>query len=162
MLSKLKKSNSEKGFTIIEVMIVLAIAGLILLIVFLAVPALQRSSRNTQRKTDVGRIGAAATTVVSNLNGQAVTTGAGGNFTGGATGTVTVEAGSLGFYQGANINTASVSTTNATSDQQVVVVYGFKCGTNAIDANVASARSISVLYSTEVAGTTPSRHCVDQ
>src|SRR5436309_381027 len=68
MLNKLKKSNNE-GFTIIEVMIVLAIAGLILLIVFLAVPALQRNSRNTQRKTDVGRIGSGATTVVSNNNG---------------------------------------------------------------------------------------------
>ena len=40
MLNKLKKSDKD-GFTIIEVMIVLAIAGLILLIVFLAVPALQ-------------------------------------------------------------------------------------------------------------------------
>ena len=48
MLSKLKKSN--QGFTIIEVMIVLAIAGLILLIVFLAVPALQRNGRNTTKK----------------------------------------------------------------------------------------------------------------
>lgn len=160
MLNKLKKNN--EGFTIIEVMIVLAIAGLILLIVFLAVPALQRSSRNTQRKTDVGRIGAAATTVVSNLNGQPVTTGAGGNFTGGASGTITVEAGSLGFYSGANISTASVSTNNNTDDSHVVVVYGFKCATDAINATTASPRSISVLYSTEVAGATPSRHCVDQ
>src|SRR5665213_459777 len=72
MLKKLQKrkiESSNKGFTIIEVMIVLAIAGLILLIVFLAVPALQRSSRNTQRKTDVGRVGSAATTIVSNNNG---------------------------------------------------------------------------------------------
>jgi prepilin-type N-terminal cleavage/methylation domain-containing protein len=37
-----KLSKKEKGFTIIEVMIVLAIAGLIMLVVFLAVPALQR------------------------------------------------------------------------------------------------------------------------
>jgi prepilin-type N-terminal cleavage/methylation domain-containing protein len=66
MLAKLKKRN--QGFTIIEVMIVLAIAGLILLIVFLAVPALQRSSRNTQRKQDVGRITSAATTVLSDNN----------------------------------------------------------------------------------------------
>lgn len=34
--------NSPRGFTIVEVMIVLAIAGLIMLIVFLAIPALQR------------------------------------------------------------------------------------------------------------------------
>lgn len=69
MLSKLKKSDN-KGFTIIEVMIVLAIAGLILLIVFLAVPALQRQSRNTQRKTDASSIAAALATYISNNNGK--------------------------------------------------------------------------------------------
>jgi prepilin-type N-terminal cleavage/methylation domain-containing protein len=50
MINKLRK---QTGFTIIEVLIVLAIAGLILLIVFLAVPALQRNSRNTSRRNDV-------------------------------------------------------------------------------------------------------------
>lgn len=40
----------SRGFTIIEVLIVLAIAGLILLIVFFAVPSLQRTNRNYQRK----------------------------------------------------------------------------------------------------------------
>ncbi|HSW79441.1 MAG TPA: type II secretion system protein [Candidatus Saccharimonadales bacterium] len=45
-----------RGFTIIEVLIVLAIAGLIMIIVFLAVPSLQRSSRNTQRKHDASLI----------------------------------------------------------------------------------------------------------
>jgi type II secretory pathway pseudopilin PulG len=42
------------GFTIIEVVLVLAIAGLIFLMVFLALPALQRSQRDTARKNDVG------------------------------------------------------------------------------------------------------------
>ncbi|MDB5168686.1 MAG: hypothetical protein JWO41_42 [Candidatus Saccharibacteria bacterium] len=68
MLSKLKKSNNE-GFTIIEVMIVLAIAGLILLIVFLAVPALQRNGRNTQRKNDAGLVATALANAISNNNG---------------------------------------------------------------------------------------------
>jgi prepilin-type N-terminal cleavage/methylation domain-containing protein len=45
--------NRSRGFTIIEVMIVLAIAGTILLIVFLAIPALQRSERNHNRKEAV-------------------------------------------------------------------------------------------------------------
>ena len=44
------------GFTIIEVLIVLAIAGLILLIMFLSVPALQRSTRNSQRHSDAAFI----------------------------------------------------------------------------------------------------------
>jgi prepilin-type N-terminal cleavage/methylation domain-containing protein len=42
-----KLLKNEQGFTIIEVMIVLVIAAVIMLIVFLAVPALQRNSRNT-------------------------------------------------------------------------------------------------------------------
>jgi prepilin-type N-terminal cleavage/methylation domain-containing protein len=46
------KPLNKQGFTIIEIMIVLAIAGLILLIVFLAVPSLERSARNTERKHD--------------------------------------------------------------------------------------------------------------
>jgi prepilin-type N-terminal cleavage/methylation domain-containing protein len=48
-----RKQSSRAGFTIIETLIVLAIAGLILLIVFEAIPALERSSRNNQRKQDI-------------------------------------------------------------------------------------------------------------
>lgn len=48
-------TNSDGGFTIIEVVLVLAIAGLIFLMVFLALPALQRTQRDTQRKNDLAR-----------------------------------------------------------------------------------------------------------
>jgi len=58
------------GFTIIEVMIVLAIAGLILVIVFLAVPSLQRTSRNTQRKDDASAALAAVNEYATNNGGQ--------------------------------------------------------------------------------------------
>jgi prepilin-type N-terminal cleavage/methylation domain-containing protein len=68
MLKKLKSSN--KGFTIIEVLIVLAIAGLIMLIVFLAVPALQRNSRNTQRNSDASKVAAATLECINNHNGK--------------------------------------------------------------------------------------------
>ncbi len=67
MKNQLKKDN--KGFTIIEVLIVLAIAGLILLIVFLAVPALQRNSRNTQRKNDVSKRVSLLSEAANNNNG---------------------------------------------------------------------------------------------
>ena len=50
------KPTNHTGFTIVETMIVLGIAGLILLVVFLAIPALQRSSRNNQRRQDVQAI----------------------------------------------------------------------------------------------------------
>ncbi len=48
--------NSKEGFTIIEVVLVLAIAGLIFLMVFVALPALQRSQRDTQRRNDMSRV----------------------------------------------------------------------------------------------------------
>ena len=51
-----QQNKSYKGFTIIEVVLVLAIAGLIFLMVFVALPALQRSQRDTQRKDDMGRL----------------------------------------------------------------------------------------------------------
>ena len=52
---KLNQLNQHKkqGFTIIEVVLVLAIAGLIFLMVFIALPALQRSQRDAQRKNDM-------------------------------------------------------------------------------------------------------------
>ena len=43
-------NKDKNGFTIIEVVLVLAIAGLIFLMVFIALPALQRSQRDTQKK----------------------------------------------------------------------------------------------------------------
>lgn len=51
-----KQVNTKKGFTIIEVVLVLAIAGLIFLMVFIALPALQRSQRDTQRGNDISRL----------------------------------------------------------------------------------------------------------
>lgn len=66
MNSSIKK---EKGFTIIEVVLVLAIAGLIFLVVFLALPALQRSQRDNQRRSDVGRAIAAIQSYQSNRSG---------------------------------------------------------------------------------------------
>ena len=50
-----ENTKGKKGFTIIEVVLVLAIAGLIFLMVFIALPALQRSQRDTQRRDDMAR-----------------------------------------------------------------------------------------------------------
>jgi prepilin-type N-terminal cleavage/methylation domain-containing protein len=64
-----RSNNSSKGFTIIEVVLVLAIAGLIFLVVFLALPALQRSQRDTQRKSDLGKFMSQVTSYQSNNQG---------------------------------------------------------------------------------------------
>lgn len=62
--------RNSKGFTLIEIVLVLAIAGLIFVIVFLAVQGAQRGRRDTERKSAAGRLLAAATQVSSNLRGD--------------------------------------------------------------------------------------------
>jgi prepilin-type N-terminal cleavage/methylation domain-containing protein len=51
-----RRPAKSSGFTIIEVVLVLAIAALIFLIVFLAIPTLQRSQRDNQRKQNLAQI----------------------------------------------------------------------------------------------------------
>jgi prepilin-type N-terminal cleavage/methylation domain-containing protein len=64
-------TNQQKaGFTLIEIVLVMAIAGLILVIVFLAVEGAQRSRRDQERKTDAGRMLAAAEQCVSSNQGN--------------------------------------------------------------------------------------------
>lgn len=50
------QKQRDEGFTIIEVVLVLAIAALIMLMVFIALPALQRNQRDTTRKNDISRL----------------------------------------------------------------------------------------------------------
>ena len=157
MLKKLRKSN--QGFTIIEVLIVLAIAGLILLIVFLAVPALQRNSRNTTIKNDAASVAGAISEYESNNNG-----GAPASITG--TGTITV--GATGTTQAtANVNgSTTVNTTAATATftpsatapaaGTLQAWLGHKC------SGTASSRAIAIYYPIEQAGGLASNPgCVD-
>lgn len=153
MLSKLKKLQAEqqssKGFTIIEVMIVLAIAGLIILIVFLAVPALQRNSRNTQRKNDISGLLAAVNEYTTNNSGALPTT--------------SLQVTSLSktaYYSGNGVATGNVDLKTGVqpalaataADDRVVIVTGAQCGV--AGATVAgSARQSVVLYEIEAAST---------
>ncbi len=50
------RKTGTAGFTIIELMMVMAIIGMIMLFVLRAIPALQRNSHNTQRKQNVASI----------------------------------------------------------------------------------------------------------
>src|SRR3990167_9875291 len=61
--------QAGRAFTIIEFMIVLAIAGLILAIIFLAVPALQRNSRNNSRTNDAAHLAGLVNEFASNHAG---------------------------------------------------------------------------------------------
>lgn len=65
-----RRDDPRSGFTIIEVVLVLAIAGLIFLMVFIALPALQRSQRDTQRRDDMARLVTAITQFQTNNNNR--------------------------------------------------------------------------------------------
>jgi prepilin-type N-terminal cleavage/methylation domain-containing protein len=72
MMNKIGKKLGYKdgGFTIIEVMIVLAVAGLIMAIVLVAIPQLQRSQRNSARRDIMSRIKTEIDSYAGNNNGR--------------------------------------------------------------------------------------------
>ncbi len=51
-----RQTSNNSGFTIVEAIIVIAVAGIILLMVLLAIPALQRSGHNDRKRHDVQTI----------------------------------------------------------------------------------------------------------
>lgn len=57
--------QQQQGFTIIEVVLVLAIAALIFLMIFVALPALQSGQRDTARKNDASIVSSAVTKFTS-------------------------------------------------------------------------------------------------
>ncbi len=59
----------RKGFTLVELIIVLAIAGLIISLVFVAASAAQRNSRDTTRRADTNKLATAIDQWASNHNG---------------------------------------------------------------------------------------------
>jgi prepilin-type N-terminal cleavage/methylation domain-containing protein len=65
----IQRKEKGKGFTIIEVVLVLAIAGLIFMMVFIALPALQRGQRDTQRRSDLSRLNSQLSSYQSNNRG---------------------------------------------------------------------------------------------
>lgn len=147
MRQNIQQRKSE-GFTIIEVMIVLAIAGLIMLIVFLAVPALQRNSRNTAIKNDASAVAAAISEFESNNDGAAP------GYLSQSGATVTFQtsssvAGNTAVAKvGGSTTVNAVSTTNMTTSStfaasNVYPVKGFNC------AGTASSRSFAVWYGVE-------------
>lgn len=65
-----KDTGDMGGFTIIEVVLVLAIAGLIFLMVFIALPSLQRSQRDTERRIKMANVQTKVMDYQNNNNGK--------------------------------------------------------------------------------------------
>lgn len=71
---KSRKLIAQKGFTIIEIIIVMAIGALILLMSFAVINTGQRSKRDTQRKADLAKINQDIASVANNSHGILPTT----------------------------------------------------------------------------------------
>jgi prepilin-type N-terminal cleavage/methylation domain-containing protein len=157
MLQNLKKRN--QGFTIVEVMIVLAIAGLIIMIVFLAVPALQRQSRNTAIRNDTAAVLAGVNEFTQNNNGQLPTTIA----VNATTGVVTITGGAGTAAAEAKVRPGTAVQPNFTGAMPTVagtiqIRTGLKCNGNAFGA--ATPRAIAAGYTIETSGT-PAPQCTE-
>ena len=144
MLKNLKKN--QEGFTIIEVMIVLVIAAVILLIVFLAIPALQRSSRNTQRTNDGARTASLVNECLGNRNGQVASCDTAAEFNWNA-----AEFGQLTTSPG--VSTTATAPTSGTA--QAGVWFSRVCTADGSGATAtgATARDAAILFTLEPAQT---------
>lgn len=163
MLKKLRQPNSE-GFTIIEIVIVLAIAAFILLIVLLAVPALQRNSRNSAIKNDASAMAGGIADFESNNNGAVATKGTFGT-NGFTLANATVNNGATVKLQGStSVNGATtgspsfaVTTQPAAANVSAGALYvdtGEGCQTVSGTAPTKSSRAFAIYYWTETPGVT--------
>ncbi len=158
------KQKRTEGFTIIEVLIVLAIAALIFLIVFLAVPALQRNARNNGIKNDAANLLSGVSTFESNNSGQLPTGGCPGT-----SGTVT-----LSGAAGTQTNDVSIQPTTVcaitagasgttpswpVATGTVNIYTNFKCTSNT--AAAYNARSVAALFLVETGGSSTAKQCVE-
>ena len=151
--------KAKKGFTIIEVVLVLAIAGLIFLMVFVALPALQRSQRDTQRRDDMARVATAITQYQTNNDGNLPTSAASGastvgtfvkNYLGGAE-----FKDPDGEYYNVLIQSSAPSAETAVS-HKVYIVLKAKCNGESVTTG-QKQRHYAILYKLEGAGT----YCAD-
>lgn len=149
--------SKPSGFTIIEVLIVLAIAGLILMIVFLTVPALQRNSRNSQRKNDVAIVLGKLNDYVSNNNGALPPTCNGGcdnTFLTNAKLSIYDPNSQVGFYNKTDTSytyptppTDVASFTAIDSTQAWILVFNDAvCSNDTLTSSGASNRSVAAAY----------------
>jgi prepilin-type N-terminal cleavage/methylation domain-containing protein len=151
-MKNLYKQKRQEGFTIIEVMIVLAIAAVILLIVLLAVPALQRNSRNTQRNNDAAQIAAAVNTCLTNQNGNPALC------QNQAVGSVDIDTSKLGQL---STPVPAYSGTGAfpANNTSATWTFGYRCLGN-VPTSGAASRAITIQFKVETTGADQNR-CIE-
>lgn len=154
------QQTNKQGFTIIEVVLVLAIAALIFLMIFIALPALQRGQRDTARKND-------ASTVAAALNNYRSANR--GSLTGLSNTNLQAYIDSLNQYETSGVELSTGTGTLTPTENQVLVRTGAKCPTTATAPNTAltpvagSARNAIVVVRLENNGQANGwlLHCVE-
>lgn len=157
--SKPKTSDSH-GFTIVETLIVLAIASLILLIILTAIPILQRNSRNNQRRQDVQIMLQAVSRWELNNSGSVPSTAQLRTFLN--------SYGNLSYYDTGSITVSTPAVTpvvhaipNPNNLDGVTIRNRAKCDPSGGSATNASAgfSDVVALYAIETGGTGISGQC---
>lgn len=145
--------KTTKGFTIIEVVLVLAIAGLIFLMVFVALPALQSGQRDSARKNDVGAVSNAISTYSSTNRGKLPASGADL----GSPGNGFLEAVS-GNTTAVNVSTLTAEGNKTATDGVIDVYLKARCGDvngsdkTQVTITVGSARQYAIVTLLEAGG----------
>ncbi|MFZ1243139.1 MAG: prepilin-type N-terminal cleavage/methylation domain-containing protein [Candidatus Saccharimonas sp.] len=158
-----KQQLKERGFTIIEVVLVLAIAALIFLMVFVALPALQRSQRDMARKNDADTIASAAQQILSNNKGDAskVTTANIQSYIGSGNDSSLSNLSKDQITAQKYSNTVTVTAQTLVENGGAIVVVGGKCGDSATTSTITKGSSKSIVVAIGVeAGGTPVTYCV--
>ena len=142
-----KQELKQKGFTIIEVVLVLAIAALIFLMVFIALPALQRNQRDTARKQELGKVISAVATYQSNHRGANPTTSATdvADFAKYVDGTVSGSTIQLTTTTVTISGTATNGTNGGATKDMIILAPGHKCGTDNTFAAPTSSRQAAAI-----------------
>lgn len=169
MLNKIGKKlgYDDDGFTIIEVLIVLAIAGLILVVVLIAVPQLQRNQRNNARQSLLARISTEVGNYSGNNNGTIPAAAAGNNA--GNFGDTTADTNAfMGRYlsdvdiqdpsTGADVEVIFGTPANAPAEFQVKYTVASECGLDgSINTLSGENRTYTLRYGLEGGST----YCLD-
>ena len=150
-MSRLTKQT--QGVTIIEVVLVLAIAALIFLMIFIALPALQASQRDTSRKQDASIVSSAVTSFTSGER-RALT----------ATDTVKLVTyiDKMDIYSKDNVKVVAPDgnkdANHPTSNDTINVYPGTKCDGSVASTANASARNAAVVIMLD---NNQNSYCVD-
>lgn len=123
-----RQQIKQRGFTIIEVVLVLAIAALIFLMVFIALPALQRNQRDIARKEELQKVIGAVSTYQG--NNRAASPDNAGDLASYLDSDSGADATTIDLPSGTTVSIGSDDATDSSPTEDEILLYiGKKCGT---------------------------------